>query len=396
MKKFSLIIAVAMVLAMILSVGSSAYVNGVRDQYEWSVPKINPENPAIVFDGNVDLEGEWKGALCVSMDASSDSNTYEEITLWTPDVWGGEWSVSTFDELPAEWMITINTYYLWDDNGLYIASKCDDLGVFNGLLTKEQYIKYYEGAVGIADAYDYTGMSGDAFEPMIVPSDREDAVVGNHGGKWPTFWIGTVEGGEAWADFDVTSAFNYETTAYTAENGNPDKDNAIAKQIHSVSTFSATPDADGFYHFGLEIFLPWDYINAESNTSDDHDIIPVGKAGSSFRAGLIYAIRNAADTNSGIRIRYANCMGWNYYDLYTLNANPAEKSDKAAEVVAEEPVVEEPAEEVVEEVAEEPAEEQVDVVSTPTPAPATADVSVLFYALAAVSAIGGISVFKRK
>ena len=74
--------------------------------------------------------------------------------------------------------------------------------------------------------------------------------------------------------------------------------------------------------------------------------------------------------------------------------------EPAEEPAEEEPAVEEPAEE--EPTVEEPAEEEP-VVDEPTPAPtpapsnpSTADVSVIFYALAALSAVGGISVFKRK
>ena len=76
---------------------------------------------------------------------------------------------------------------------------------------------------------------------------------------------------------------------------------------------------------------------------------------------------------------------------------PAAEEPAAEEPAAEEPAAEEPA-------AEEPAAEEPAATETVTPAPTTttnnnpktADVSVLFYALAAVSAIGGISVFKRK
>ena len=88
-------------------------------------------------------------------------------------------------------------------------------------------------------------------------------------------------------------------------------------------------------------------------------------------------------------------QGWANPDIYYLSATPAEKSDK---VVEDAPVVEEPEVEV-EEPAEEPEVEveEPEVEETPAPSnPSTADVSVLFYALAAISAIGGISVFKRK
>ena len=91
----------------------------------------------------------------------------------------------------------------------------------------------------------------------------------------------------------------------------------------------------------------------------------------------------------------------------TVKVNVPTTSESGVELTAidkvvEAPVVEEEVEEEVEVETEEPeveveVEVKTEVEETPAPSnPSTADVSVLFYALAAISAIGGISVFKRK
>ncbi|MBO5036063.1 MAG: hypothetical protein J6D42_03185 [Clostridia bacterium] len=395
MKKLAIALALAIVLSLGLSVVANAYVDGVREQYEWNVPKINPENPAIVFDGDVDLEGEWKGAVCVPLDASPNSDTYEEITLWSPAVWtGGAYDFGSFDEMDDAFKITINTYYLWDDAGLYIASTCDNLTAYNGVYTVNEYLKSRDGANGYTDAYDYTGMYGHSFEPMIYYGTESTS-----GYHWPYFFIGSVEGGDAWMDYGVTSCSNWANTAFTAEKGNPDKDHAIAKQIRSIGNVTAEPDAEGYRHWDLEIFLPWEYLNSAVDENGAlYQNAEHGKAGSSFAIGAIWGVRNAAEDGAaaGVRVRMSQTQGWANPDIYYLSATPAEKSDK---VVEDAPVVEEPEVEVEVEVEEPEVEVEVEteVEETPAPSnPSTADVSVLFYALAAISAIGGISVFKRK
>ena len=241
-------------------------------------------------------------------------------------------------------------------------------------------------------------MSAHAFEPMIYYTDSNDIDGGYH---WPSFYIGTIEGGDAWLDYDVTSGANYETAKYNAENGNPDKDNAIAKKIRSVSNVSA-PNAEGVRSWDLEVFLPWEYLNAGIDENGAlYQRGELGQAGDIFRIGAIWAVRNVdteGGSNAGIRVRMSQTKSWGAPDFYALSATPAEKSDKVVEtpVVEEEPEVEEPEVEVeVETEVEVEVEEEVE--ETPAPSnPSTADVSVLFYALAAISAIGGISVFKRK
>ena len=403
MKKLALALALAIVLSLGLSVVASAHVNGVREQYEWDIPKRNPENPAIVFDGDVDLEGEWFGALLVPLDASPNSDTYEEITLWSPKVWtGGVYDFNSFDEMDDAYKITINTYFLWDEEGLYIASTCDNLTAYNGVYNVSEYLKNRDYAYGYTpDEYVYEGLYGHSYEPMIYRSGSEEDVPGYH---WPYFFIGSVEGGDAWMDYGVTSCSSYETTAYNAAAGNPDKDNAIAKRIRSVGNVTPEVDAEGYRHWDLEIFLPWDYINA--NVDENGELVQVGrlgKAGETLRIGAIWGVRNAGqdgpdnNPNAGIRVRISQTMGWGGQDYYNLSATPAAKSDKVVENTepeVTEPEVTEP--EVTEPEVTEPEDTEEPEV-TPAPSnPSTADVSVLFYALAAISAIGGISVFKRK
>ena len=380
MRKVSLIVAIAMVISVFASIGAFAHVDGQREQYEWTVPHINSENPAINFDGVVDLEGEWKGALCVTIDFSEDSDTYEEVTLWPQGVWSGDFNFNTYDECDPMWNMTINTYVLWDEAGLYLASKCDDMKVTNGsYYNAQEYIDYQMGRI---DAY--SGALACHFEPMIVCSDSDVAYVNDLGGHWPNFFMGTIPAGApCWLGDDVA------TDPYDP---NPSD---ITKAIKHGQVLNTTADANGFYSFSQEIFLPWDYVNSDVNADGEIEKVGnVGTAGTTFTMGLIYSVRSADELQT--RMKLTNASGWRNYDFYALSATPAEKSDK---VVEDAPVVEEPEVEVEEPVVEEPEVEVEEPVVEETPAPSnpsTADVSVLFYALAAISAIGGISVFKRK
>jgi hypothetical protein len=192
--------------------------------------------------------------------------------------------------------------------------------------------------------------------------------------------MGTVPAGVAcWADNEV---------AGDSFDPNP---NDITKAIKHAQVNTGVQNAEGFYEFSQEIFLPWDYINSDVNADGVVEKVGnVGTAGTTFTMGLIYSVRSADDTQP--RMKLTNAAGWNNYDYYSLSATPAEKSDV---VVEDAPVVEEEVEEEVE--VEVEVETEVEVEETPAPSnPSTADVSVLFYALAAISAIGGISVFKRK
>ena len=387
MKKLALVLALAFVLSLGLSLVSFAHVDGQRDQYEWTVPKINPENPAINFDGYVDLEGEWNGAVCVPIDFSEDSPTYEEVTLWPQGVWNGSFNFNSYDECDPMWNMTINTYFLWDEDGLYIATKCDDCKVYRDAYTAKDYLDYL---MGRADSY--SGGLGFHLELMICCNDSADAYVNDPDGHWPNFFMGTIpENTPCWyADYpDITSA------------DEPLSD--LAKKFKHGQRLAAAADENGYHPFSQEIFIPWEYINGVGHEGDVVIEGKVGTAGTTFTAGLIYSVRSTDDEQP--RMKLTNAQGWRHYDFYSLSATPAEKSSKQVEApVEEEPTVEEPTVEeptVEEPAAEEPAEETVTPAPTETTTttktnPKTADVSVLFYALAAISAIGGISVFKRR
>ena len=49
MKKLALVMAVAFVLSIAFGVVSNAHVNGVREQYEWTVPKIKYAYPSTLL-----------------------------------------------------------------------------------------------------------------------------------------------------------------------------------------------------------------------------------------------------------------------------------------------------------------------------------------------------------
>ena len=386
MRKVSLIVAIAMVISLVAAFGASAHVNGTRDQKEWTVPHINANNPVINFDGVVDTEGEWKGAVDVVIDFRFDNPDYEEITLWPVGVWSsGAWDPGSYDEFDEKWEMTIHTYFLWDEAGLYIATKCDNAKI--GPRGPWSWPEYGQYAFGEIEGYE--GIAGIDFEPMICPTDAADAYVNNEGGKWPMFIMGTTPaGGAAWLDGDVIS---------WSGDANPD---AITAAVKHGQTATMTADADGYYHFSQEIFLPWEYINGVADEDGNvTSIANIGTAGTVFTAGLIYDYRTADEEET--RLSYSNAAGWSNYDFYMLSATPAEDAGvTVSEPAVEEPAVEEPT--VEEPTVEEPAVEEPTVdepTPAPTPAPSnpsTADVSVIFYALAALSAVGGISVFKRK
>ncbi|MBO5036348.1 MAG: hypothetical protein J6D42_04640 [Clostridia bacterium] len=375
MKKFVAILAVALVVAMVASIGSAAFYTGefATEQREFVVPKVNPDNPAIVIDGYADLEGEWFGAINTGVNLA-DGEAAEFAGFWDATVWGNTYSVAveSYDDIPEEHRNVWDTYYLWDEAGLYFAVVCETDSTpcpFNPA--------FYLGG-------DTTGQSRrvDGFTPMIRPTDDESVPT-----NWLEFWAGTLGGEDFWNDDSVVY--------YKGNPNNP-------YNIETASWRATEPNENGAYPYCIEAFIPWDALRYGTGGADKvfEDEI---KAGSILMIGQIYLDGNGEVDENGNPYDWGrgfDCPSWGYYNYYMLSATPAEKTDK---VVVEEPEVEEPAEEPeveVEEPAEEPeveVEEEPEVEETPAPSnPSTADVSVLFYALAAISAIGGISVFKRK
>jgi len=370
MKKFSLIIAVALVVAMIATIGASAMWTGelASEQREFSVPKVNANNPAIVIDGKVDLNGEWYGALKTGIDLNNEEDA-DYYGVWDAGVWGNtmDYPIETYDDIDDKYRMTWDTYWLWDEAGLYFAVVCE---------TDTSYTTYDP---------DWGFSRVDGFTPMIDATADD----GEHNYNWLDFWAATTTGENYWCDDNLTYSSRSENCPYV---------------IETASYRSITPNAEGKYPWYIEGFLSWDSIGYDCSGNQYATV--KGEAGLEIEIGLIF-LEGAGEyvpdesgtgwTDRPNYIRGFDCPGWNNFNFYIMNANPAEDAPAAeapAEEPAEEPAVEEPAEEPAE---EEPAVEPVIVTPAPAPStPATADVSVLFYALAAVSAIGGISVFKRK
>jgi hypothetical protein len=215
---------------------------------------------------------------------------------------------------------------------------------------------------------------------MIRPTDDESVP-----NTWLEFWADTLGEDDFWND---------DSVVYYA--GNPNN----PFEIKTASWRATEANENGAYPYCIEAFIPWDALRYGIGGADKvfEDEM---KAGSILMIGQIYLDGNGEVDESGNPFDWGrgfDCPSWGYYNYYMLSATPAEQSAVEAapevEVEVEEPEVE------VEVETEEPeveVEVETEVEETPAPSnPSTADVSVLFYALAAISAIGGISVFKRK
>ena len=387
MKKIIAMIAVAIVVAMVASVGAAAFYTGefAQERLEFDVPKVNPKNPAIVIDGKADLNGEWFGALKTGVNLQDDEEA-EFAGFWDATVWGNSYpvGVSSLDDIPAEHRNIWDVYWLWDEGGLYFAVVCDT----------DSTPTSFNPAFYLGNG-DTTGQTRrvDGWTPMIRPSDDESVPY-----EWLEFWTNTLGTGDFWND----DSMNY----YYGNSKNP-------FEIKTVSWQDTEKNDKGGYSYCIEGFIPWDAICYGTGTDKvvtDFE----GKAGAIISIGNIFldgdghVDENGNPDNWG---RGFDCPSWGYFNYYMLSATPAETAPEQEAPAAEEPAAEEPAAEepaaTEEPAVEEPAAEEPATTETVTPAPTTpttttntnpktADVSVLFYALAAVSAIGGISVFKRK
>ena len=384
MKKFVAILAVAIVVAMVASVGAAAFYTGefAAERLEFDVPKINPKNPAIVIDGHADLNGEWYGAVKTGVNLQDD-DAAEFAGFWDATVWSNSYpvSVSSLDDIPAEHRNIWDVYWLWDEAGLYFAVVCET----DSTPTSFNPAFYLGG--------DTTGQTRrvDGFTPMIRPSDDDSVPY-----EWLEFWTSTLGTGDFWND----DSMNY----YYNSGKNP-------WEIKTASWIDSEKNDKGGYTYNIEAFLPWDclcYGTGTEKVVDDFE----GKAGAILSIGNIFLDGDGHIDEGGNPDNWGrgfDCPGWANFNYYMLSATPAADAPAAEEPAAEEPAAEEPAAEepaaeepaAEEPAAEEPAEETVTPAPTTTTTttknnPKTADVSVLFYALAAVAAVGGISVFKRK
>ena len=381
MKKLAIVLALALVVSLTASIGASAFYTGesASEQLEYIVPKINPNNPAIVIDGKVDLEGEWYGAVKTGVDLSS-AEAAENYGLWDATVWGQTFSYGEVNDdyytIPDEFHNVWDVYWLWDEAGLYFALVCDTdttPSVFNPAIYTDGGIEGQTHRV-------------DGFTPMIRPSDSEEDAY-----EWLEFWAATIDGTPFWNDDSMIYHAKNAETPFT---------------IETASWRSTTPNENGAYPYSIEAFLSWDSICYGTGAEKVIDITPA--AGLTIMIGQIFLDGNGLVDENNAPYDWArgfDCPGWGSFNYYMMSATPAADAP-TAEAPAEEPAVEEPAEEPT---VEEPETEEPEVtpsVETSTPAPvvstssnanpSTADVSVIFYALAALSAVGGISVFRKK
>lgn len=384
MKKFVAMIALAIVVAMVASIGASAYYTGefAAERLEFEVPKVNAKNPAIVIDGKADLNGEWYGAVKSSVNLQDD-DAAEFAGFWDATVWGDSYSVGveSVDDILPEHRNIWDTYWLWDEAGLYFAVVCET----DSTPTAFNPAFYLNNG-------DTSGQTRrvDGYTPMIRPSDDDSAPY-----EWLEFWTSTLGTGDFWNDDSIVYYY-----------GNPNN----PFEIKTASWIDTNQNANGAYTYNIEGFLPWDAICYGTGADKVYDID--AKAGLIIEIGNIFLDGNGLVDENGHPYDWGrgfDCPGWSNFNYYMMSATPAAEAPAAEEPAAEEPAAEEPAAEepateepaTEEPATEEPAAEEPAETVTPAPTntnnnPKTADVSVLFYALAAISAIGGISVFKRK
>jgi len=329
MKKFSRLLAVILMLSFILSIGVTAYYDGDKDQYRYNVPKINADNPKMKIDGNVDLAGEWAGALNVTFDLSKPNTA---LTVWDSSVWGGDNVISEWSEIAEKSRLTWDYYFMWDDKGLYIAVICENDSTSPGPLDVAAYM---------GDDYDGNKMT-DRLSFELVPSDDFDNLDNSPGNMyWYYFWTETSE-----PNFWMEG----QTTGWDSYSNNPEN-----LGVKTASKRDSQPNAKGYYPYSVEIFIPWDGLKYDTSGKLGQWNF-TAQEGWTFMMGMIAENRTG---NTDEQVRATNGKSWWNYDFFTLAAPVA--SLAAAAVQEEAPAVNNDA------VADVPAN-----IPEPAPAPAPA------------------------
>jgi len=295
MKKFSRFMAVILTLCLVLSIGVSAYYDGDKDQYKYKVPKINPENPAIKIDGTADLAGEWAGALKVTFDLTKENTA---LTVWDSGVWGGDGMISDWSDIAETSRLTWDYYILWGDDGLYMAIVCENDPTNPGPLD----VAAYRG-----DDYDGNLMT-DRHSIEIVPSDNFDELDNSPGNMyWYYFW-------------SETNVDNFWLEGQTSGGWNSFDENPKDLGVKTASKRASTANAQGFYPYNIEIFIPWEGLQFGTDGKPGHWNFTAAE-GWTFMMAMIAEDRTG-DTDGQVRV--TNGQGWWNYDFFTLTG-PVEK-----------------------------------------------------------------------
>ena len=335
---------VVIVMMFVMAIPSFAYYNGEREPSNYTVPKINSDNPGIVFDGIVDLNGEWYGALHNDIDLTKEEGS-KEITLWDPKIWNQELdSLITqeggWKDLPDDLKCTWNYYYMWDDVGLYIAVTCDNDKSNPGPLDVNSLM---------GDSYD-SNKFPDCQSFMITPYDNLDN--GREAG-W-MYWY------DVWANYlDKPFWIEEQTTTWDNFSNNPKN-----LDVKVASKRDAKPTTEGYYPYAIEMFIPWEGLKYDADGTTIKNVF-TAKEGWTFMLGAIGENRTGDKT---YYIRGTKAKDWLNYDYYKLGiAAPA--------VIVE-------------------TTEVTDDVSGDNPV--TSDANVIIYALSAISSLTGFLVLKKK
>ena len=221
-------------------------------------------------------------------------------------------------------------------------------------------------------------------------------------------YLGIVYSGAYESEADAIAAWSAGTDFVQMYIGLDDGDGDMYNDPHMGFGINGNQDATEAYPYVFEQSMP---DAADSATCQEGILGKVGVDGlyTTYEMAIPLAdcLGSAGELNDEYLISICPIDAGTYYAQIGQGVLWAGKTPincpmivfSEALVVEEEVTEETEVEtEVEEEVTEEPeVEVEEEEEETPAPSnPSTADVSVLFYALAAISAIGGISVFKRK
>ena len=353
MRKISRFLSFMLLLSFALSISASAWYSSDRDQQHIDVPKVNPDNPRINFDGVVDLEGEWAGAAHFTFDMRTLN---EELTVWDWSVWetSEPHYVEQWQDIPENQRHKWDYYLLWDDRGLYIAVVCETDTTKVGPLDVPAF-----------RAGDFDGnLIPDRQAFMITPTDDDGGMDSSPGTMY-------------WWYFYTETSENFWQVAQTVNfNSYDDDPNNLPVRI---GTWRASElNAKGAYPYSMEIFIPWVSFNYEDGGGDSQ------WTNVSFVEGHTLTMGTIAEDRTGdlaTQIRVTNSAGWVNYDFLTL-AGPVETITAPAE--AEEAPAETAA---AADVSPAAAPAPVPAASAaPAPAPQTGDISIVLLIAAAASA----------